>query len=135
MYQKYVEQGFEILHFPCNQFGRQAKGSSKEIKKFCSSNFGTTFSQFGKIDVNGENADPLYTWLKSQKGFAGFDLNNQIGAALDAKFRSEDPNYAANPDIKWNFTKFLLDRNGEVQERFESTAAAGEMAPTIEALL
>ena len=85
--------------------------------------------------MNGENADPLYNWLKSQKGFAGFDLNNQIGATLDAKFRSEDPNYAANTDIKWNFTKFLLDRNGEVQERFESTAAAGEMAPKIEALL
>ena len=130
-----MEQGFEILHFPCNQFGRQAKGSNKEIKSFCSSNFGTTFPQFAKIDVNGENADPLYTWLKSQKGFAGFDLNDQIGAALDAKFRSMDPNYGDSPDIKWNFTKFLIDRNGEVSERFESTASAAVMDPKIAALL
>lgn len=85
--------------------------------------------------MNGENADPLYTWLKSQKGFAGFDLNNQIGAALDGMMRSKDPNYADSPDIKWNFTKFLIDRNGEVSERFESTAGADVMDPKIAALL
>ena len=94
LYKKYHEQGFEVLDFPCNQFGRQAPGSNEEITSFCSLNYGTEFKQFAKIDVNGENEDPLYTYLKSRKG-------GMMGSK-----------------IKWNFTKFLVDRGGNVIERF-----------------
>ena len=93
LYQKYHAQGFEILDFPCNQFGQQAPGSIQEIHSFCTANFDIHFPQFDKIDVNGENAHPLYTWLKSQAG---------------------------GGDIKWNFTKFLVGRDGKVIKRYES---------------
>ena len=93
LYQKYHAQGFEILDFPCNQFGQQAPGSIQEIHSFCTANFDIHFPQFDKIDVNGENAHPLYTWLKSQAG---------------------------GGDIKWNFTKFLIGRDGKVIKRYES---------------
>ena len=93
LYQKYHAQGFEILDFPCNQFGQQAPGTIQEIHSFCTVNFDIHFPQFDKIDVNGENAHPLYTWLKSQAG---------------------------GGDIKWNFTKFLVGRDGKVIKRYES---------------
>ncbi len=92
LYQKYHSQGFEILDFPCNQFGQQAPGSIGEIHQFCTANFDIHFPQFDKIDVNGENAHPLYTWLKEQAG---------------------------GGDIKWNFTKFLIGRDGKVIKRYE----------------
>ena len=93
LYQKYKSQGFEILDFPCNQFGQQAPGTIEEIHQFCTTNFDIHFPQFDKIDVNGENAHPLYTWLKAQAG---------------------------GGDIKWNFTKFLIGRDGKVIKRYES---------------
>jgi glutathione peroxidase-family protein len=93
LYQKYHAQGFEILDFPCNQFGQQAPGTIQEIHSFCTTNFDIHFPQFDKIDVNGENAHPLYTWLKAQAG---------------------------GGDIKWNFTKFLVGRDGKVIKRYES---------------
>ena len=93
LYQKYHGQGFEILDFPCNQFGQQAPGTIQEIHQFCTANFDIHFPQFDKIDVNGENAHPLYTWLKAQGG---------------------------GGDIKWNFTKFLVGRDGKVVKRYES---------------
>ena len=93
LYQKYHAQGFEILDFPCNQFGQQAPGTIQEIHQFCTANFDIHFPQFDKIDVNGENAHPLYTWLKAQAG---------------------------GGDIKWNFTKFLVGRDGKVIKRYES---------------
>ena len=93
LYQKYQAQGFEILDFPCNQFGQQAPGTIQEIHQFCTANFNIHFPQFDKIDVNGENAHPLYTWLKAQAG---------------------------GGDIKWNFTKFLIGRDGKVIKRYES---------------
>lgn len=97
LYEKYKEQGFEILDFPCNQFANQAPGSDEEISNFCSLRFGTTFPQFKKIDVNGPNEEPLYQFLKSQKGGI---MGNKI---------------------KWNFTKFLVDREGNVVERYAPT--------------
>ena len=97
LYEKYKDKGFEILDFPCNQFGNQAPGSEEEIASFCDARFGITFKQFAKIDVNGENEEPLYNFLKSQKG--GLLGNN----------------------VKWNFTKFLVDKNGKVVKRFAST--------------
>ena len=97
IYDKYKEKGFEILDFPCNQFANQAPGNDEEIHTFCTGRFGITFPQFAKIDVNGKNEDPLYTYLKSQKG--GFCTSK----------------------IKWNFTKFLIAKDGTVLKRFGPT--------------
>ena len=121
LYKEYKDQGLEILDFPCNQFGEQAPGTEEEIHQFCTLNYGTEFPQFKKIEVNGENESPLYTFLKSQKGFKGFDKDHKIGALLDDMLSKVDPNYANNPDIKWNFTKFLIDKEGNVIERYEPT--------------
>ena len=85
--------------------------------------------------MNGENADPLFVWLKEQKGFQGFDLEDPIGKFLDQRFRGQDPEYDQNPDIKWNFTKFLIDRKGRVVARFEPTARTAEIEPAIQKAL
>lgn len=119
LYEKYRTQGLEILDFPCNQFGSQAPGTIQEIHQFCTATFAIQFPQFDKIDVNGPNESPLYTYLKSQKGFGGFDLNDQTGSKLDKMFSKNDPDYAKNPSIKWNFTKFLVSREGKVLKRYE----------------
>ncbi len=119
LYEKYRTQGLEILDFPCNQFGSQAPGTIQEIHQFCTANFAIQFPQFDKIDVNGPNESPLYTYLKSQKGFGGFDLNDQTGSKLDKMFSKNDSDYAKNPSIKWNFTKFLVSRDGKVLKRYE----------------
>ena len=121
LYKAYKDRGLEILDFPCNQFGQQAPGSEEEIHSFCQLNFGTEFPQFKKIEVNGENEAPLFTFLKSQKGFQGFDMNHKIGALLHDMMLKADPDYANNPDIKWNFTKFLINQQGEVVARYEPT--------------
>lgn len=121
MYKQYHDQGLEVLDFPCNQFGHQAPGTDDEIHEFCTSQYQTTFDQFAKIDVNGEHAIPLYQYLTSQKGFKGFDTSNETGAFMDEFLKKDDPDYASTPSIKWNFTKFLVDRNGSVVERFEPT--------------
>lgn len=135
LYETYGEKGFEILDFPCNQFGGQAPGSDEEIHTFCTLNFNTRFARFKKIEVNGENESPLYSFLKSQKGFAGFDPAHPLTKILDEMFSKADPDYAQKPDVKWNFTKFLVDKSGKVVERFEPTATKEVMAPAIEALL
>ena len=121
LYKAYKDRGLEILDFPCNQFGQQAPGSEEEIHSFCQLNFGTEFPQFKKIEVNGENEAPLFTFLKSQKGFQGFDMNHKIGALLHDMMLKADPDYANKPDIKWNFTKFLINQQGEVVARYEPT--------------
>ena len=121
LYEAYADKGLEILDFPCNQFGGQSPESDEETTQFCQLNYGTQFPQYSKIEVNGENETPLYAWLKSQKGFAGFDKSQKLGELLDTMLRKANPNYADNPDIKWNFTKFLIDREGKVVERFEPT--------------
>ena len=121
MYEKYAKEGFVILDFPCNQFGNQAPGSDEEIASFCDAKFGVTFPQFSKIDVNGENAIPLYQYLVKQKGFEGFNPDNEMTSILDGVIKRTNPNYKNEPDIKWNFTKFLIDRDGTVRERFEPT--------------
>jgi len=121
LYEKYHDEGFEILDFPCNQFGEQAPGSIQEIHEFCTANFDIQFPQFDKIDVNGVNEAPLYTWLKAQKGFGGFDVNDQRGKFMDQMLRKQDANYDKKSDIKWNFTKFLVSRDGRVLKRYEPT--------------
>ncbi len=122
MYEVYSGDGFEILDFPCNQFGNQASGSIEEIVSFCDSTYGITFPIFEKIEVNGEKESPLYTYLKSQKGFQGFDEEHELTPTLKAVLPTIDPNYENTSDIKWNFTKFLIDRKGNVVARFEPTA-------------
>ena len=121
LYEKFRSEGLEILDFPCNQFGEQAPGTIQEIHQFCSANFDIQFPQFDKIDVNGENETPLYTYLKAQKGFSGFDLNDKTGKFMDEMLRKQDADYDKKSDIKWNFTKFLVSRDGRVLKRYEPT--------------
>lgn len=111
LYRELHDQGFEILDFPCNQFGHQAPGTDAEIGEFCTLKYDTTFPRFKKIDVNGENADPLYKWLKTQK--KGFLTNA----------------------IKWNFTKFLIDREGNVVERYAPTTTPDKLESEIKKIL
>lgn len=111
LYKKYNEKGLEILDFPCNQFGGQAPGTAEEIADFCGSRYGVAFKQFAKIEVNGENEEPLYTYLKSQK------------------------NGLFNEKIKWNFTKFLVDREGNVVDRFPPIETPEKIDKKIEELL
>jgi glutathione peroxidase len=135
LYEKYAKEGFEILDFPCNQFGEQAPGTIEEIHQFCSANFNIQFPQFDKIEVNGPGEHPLYTYLKSQKGFGGFDLNERLGKLLDEMFRKEDPDYDKSSDIKCNFTKFLVSRDGTRIERFAPTTEPKDIEKAIEAML
>ena len=135
LYEKYREQGFEILDFPCNQFGEQAPGSIQEIHQFCTANYDIKFTQYDKIDVNGANQSPLFAYLKSQKGFAGFDLEDRLGKLLDSNFRKQDPNYDQSPDIKWNFTKFLVASDGTVLKRYEPTAKMSDIEADLTAAL
>ena len=135
LYKEYKEQGLEILDFPCNQFGQQAPGTEEEIHEFCTLNFGTEFPQFKKIEVNGENEIPLYTYLKKEKGFEGFDLNHPIGKLLDEMMTKADADYKQKADIKWNFTKFLIDREGNVMKRFEPTHDMKQIEEEIKKLL
>ena len=121
LYEKYAKEGFEILDFPCNQFGEQAPGTIQEIHQFCTANFNINFPQFDKIEVNGDNAHLLYVWLKSQKGFGGFDVTDERGKMMDGMLRRQDAEYDKKSDIKWNFTKFLVSRDGQVVKRYEPT--------------
>ena len=121
LYEKYHSEGVEILDFPCNQFGEQAPGTIQEIHQFCAANFDIHFPQFDKIEVNGEGAHPLYVYLKSQKGFGGFNMTDQRGRFMDEMLRKQDNDYDKKSDIKWNFTKFLISRDGRVLKRYEPT--------------
>ncbi len=112
LYKKYKDQGFEVLAFPCNQFAFQEPGTNQEIKKFCDTKYGVTFKIFNKIHVNGSKSNPLYQFLKEQL-----------------------PGVAGTTQIKWNFTKFLINRNGEVIERFSPQAEADEIEASIIKLL
>ena len=135
MYERLSGEGFEILDFPCNQFGNQSPESDEETTEFCSLNYGTKFPQFKKCEVNGENEIALYTFLKSQKGFEGFDLNSKLGPLLDKMMREADADYDKKPDVKWNFTKFLVNRKGEVVARFEPTHSMEDVEAQVKALL
>lgn len=120
LYRKFQDKGLVILDFPCNQFGEQAPGTDAEIHAFCTGQYAISFPQFAKVQVNGPDAEPLFTWLKSQQGFKGFGGGTKA-QAMDKLLSQQDPDYANNPDIKWNFTKFLVDREGNVAARFEPT--------------
>ncbi len=134
MYRRLHDKGLEIIDIPCNQFGGQAPGTDEEIHAFCTLHYDTTFPQMKKSDVNGENELPLYTYLKDRKGFEGFGTG-QTADFMDSMLAEKDPDYAAKPDIKWNFTKFIVDRSGEVAARFEPTADMADVEKCVEALL
>ena len=134
MYRKYKDQGLEIIDIPCNQFGAQTPGSDEEIHEFCSLNYGTSFPRMKKSDVNGPTALPLYAYLKSQKAFEGFG-EGKLADVLRNFLPSIDPDYEHNPEIKWNFTKFLIDREGNVVARFEPTCDMGLVEEAVTKLL
>ena len=119
IYDKYKDQGLEILDFPCNQFGNQAPGDDEEIHTFCTGRFGITFPQFTKIDVFGENAIPLYRWLSENTKFEGF--SGAKGLLMNGVAKKMDKDYKNNGNVKWNFTKFLIGRDGEILGRYEPT--------------
>ncbi len=136
LHEKYASKGLEILDFPCNQFGEQAPGTNEEIQEFCTLNFNTPYQLYAKIDVNGENEDTLFTYLKSQKGFGGFNNEkHELNTILKNLLLEQDPDYEKKPDIKWNFTKFLINKDGVVIERFEPTADMAEVEEKIQGLL
>ncbi|MEO0033395.1 MAG: hypothetical protein RIS94_3153 [Pseudomonadota bacterium] len=112
LWRKYGERGFEVLAFPCNQFGHQEPGNADEIDSFCKLNFGVSFPLMAKVEVNGANADPLYQWLKA-----------------------EAPGVLGTKAVKWNFTKFLIDRQGRVVRRYAPTDKPASLEQAIEALL
>ena len=134
MYEKYHDRGFEILDIPCNQFAGQTPGTDDEIHEFCTLRYNTQFPQMKKSDVNGENELPLYTYLKGEKGFEGFG-KSPMALAMSAMLKKFDKDYKNNPAIKWNFTKFLVERSGNVVARFEPTADMKNVAKEVEALL
>jgi len=134
LYQKYKDQGLVVIGFPCDQFGHQEPGSDAEIANFCRANYGVTFPLMAKSDVNGENANPIFKWLYAEKPFAGFG-DSDTGKFMDAMLAKADPGYASNPDIKWNFTKFLIDRKGHVVARFEPVVKPEELEEQIQSLL
>ncbi len=134
MYKDYHDKGLEILDIPCNQFGGQAPGTDDEIREFCTIHYNTTFPQMKKSDVNGDNQLPLYKYLKEQQGFKGFG-EGKMAQFMKQHLSKIDPNYEKNSDIKWNFTKFVADKNGNVVARFEPTADMTEVEKCIKELL
>ncbi len=134
IYEKFHEQGFEVLDIPCNQFAGQTPGTDEEIHEFCQLHYNTMFPQMKKSDVNGENALPLYKYLKSQKGFEGFG-KGPSALAMNVMLKKIDKDYKNNPDIKWNFTKFVIDREGNVVARFEPTEKMENVAACVEKLI
>lgn len=134
MYADLKDRDFEILDFPCNQFANQAPGSDDEIHEFCTLKFGTEFPQFAKIDVNGETADPLFAWLGAEKPFEGFGKGIK-NKALKKFADANNKKYGDKTYIGWNFTKFLIDRDGNVIARFEPTVDMKEVRTAVEAAL
>jgi len=134
IYEEFQAKGLEILDFPCNQFGEQAPGSDEEIHSFCTGRFGITFPQFAKIDVNGDNAIPLYKWLVENSTFEGFGKGPKA-LAMSGVMKLIDKDYKNNSKIKWNFTKFLISREGEIIGRFEPTNSMKDLRAAVEKAL
>ena len=128
IYEELQAKGLEILDFPCNQFMNQAPGSDEEIESFCTGRYGITFPMFHKIEVNGENESPLFTLLKKEQPFKGKGFKMSMLGKLSKTSKSEG-------DIRWNFTKFLVNRNGEVVDRFEPVEAIKDIKKKIEEIL
>ena len=134
MYRSLKDKGLEILDVPCDQFGHQAPGTDEEIHDFCTLQYNTKFPQMKKSDVNGENQLALYKFLKEEKGFEGFGKGLKA-TGLSLVVKKMDKDYKNNPDIKWNFTKFVVDRSGDVVARFEPTAKMEEVEKCVASLI
>ena len=134
MYKDLKDNGFEILDFPCNQFANQAPGNADEIHEFCTLKFGTDFPQFAKIDVNGDNADPLFVYLATEKPFEGFGKGVK-NAALSKFTNMNNKKFGDKAYIKWDFTKFLVDRQGNVVARFEPTVDMAVVRKAVEEII
>lgn len=134
MYEALHDKGLEIIDVPCNQFAGQTPGTDEEIHEFCTLKYNTQFPQMKKSDVNGDNAIELFRYLKSQKGFEGFGKGPKA-LAMSALLKKMDKDYKNNPEIKWNFTKFVIDRQGNVVARFEPTADMKKVRECVESLI
>ena len=130
LYNAHQKDGLEILDFPCTQFREQAPGSDEEIHSFCTGRFGITFPQFSKIEVLGENADPLFKYLSENTTFEGFG-KGPMSLILKGVVKAMDKDYKNNGNVKWNFTKFLIGRNGQIIARFEPTASMDQIAQKV----
>ncbi len=135
LYKKYKDRGFNVLGFPSNQFAEQEPGSSSDIKNFCEINYGVTFDLFQKGDVRGNDAQPLFKYLSEEKTFQGLDLNHASGKLLNTMLKEKFPEILVGNGVKWNFTKFLVNRDGEVVGRFEPTTEPLDMEEEILKLL
>ena len=133
LYETYHKDGFEVLDFPCNQFGHQAPGSNDEIHEFCTAKYKTQFDQFAKIDVNGDNEDPIFTYLKKEQPTEEVKgLKNKMAMKAIAKISSTTKKTG---DIAWNFTKFLVDRKGNVVKRYNPTFNPKDIEPDLKELM
>lgn len=135
LYENRRDQGFEILAFPCNQFNEKEPGSNSEVQLFCENNYGITFPVFEKTNVNGPSTHPLFQYLTQQAPFEGFDTQTKDGQWMDDFLREKYPNIYVGDGIKWNFSKFLVDRNGHIVARFESTTLPFEIESRLISLL
>ncbi|ANF95319.1 glutathione peroxidase [Paenibacillus bovis] len=135
LYDRYKDRGFIVLGFPSNQFADQEPGDNERIQAFCMLNYGVTFPMFQKVDVRDQNAHPLFTYLADAKPFEGFDMTHSVARILLPLLHERHPEYMPGDSIKWNFTKFLIDRSGEVVKRFEPTTDPYDLEEDIEALL
>lgn len=135
LYNKYQEKGVEILGFPCNQFLEQEPGRGEEIKSFCTINYGVTFPIFEKINVNGNSAHPIFKYLTENAPFKGLDMSNPTNKIIDEILKEKFPLFNIGNAIRWNFTKFLIDQEGNIIERFESSVDPMDLEPYIQKLL
>lgn len=134
IFDEYHDKGFDVIDVPCNQFANQAPESDEEITQFCQLHYNTRFPQMKKSDVNGENELPLFAYLKSQQGFEGFGKGPKA-MFMAGMLKKIDKDYKNNPDIKWNFTKFIVDREGNVVKRFEPTIKMDEVKKYIASIM
>lgn len=135
LYNAWRKHGFEILAFPCNQFNGKEPGNHAEVEQACRGGFGVTFPLFEKIEVRGERAHPLFAYLTEQAPFQGFDPNNEQELWMKNFLLASYPEIYEGNGIKWNFTKFLINRHGKVTARFEPTTEPEALGPAIETLL
>lgn len=135
LYEKYHHNGLEILGFPCNQFNEKEPEGNSEVKAYCENQFRITFPLFQKIEVRGQNAHPLFEFLTAQAPFQGFDTETASGQWMENFLNEKYPDIYEGDGIKWNFTKFLIDQNGNVRRRFEPTIEPSELEEDIQSLL
>ncbi|WP_413377840.1 glutathione peroxidase [Paenibacillus taichungensis] len=135
LYEQYRDQGLEILAFPCDQFNHKEPGSNDEIAQYCRNHFHISFAIFEKIEVTGQSIHPLFRYLVDKAPFEGYDMESEEGRWMDQFVKEKHPELYRGDGIKWNFTKFLINRTGEVSGRYETTVAPIEMESAIRNLL